>query len=107
MNKYALAIHGGAGTIDRLEMTAELEAEYRNGLENALKAGWEILQNDGSALDAVEAAVVALENFHLFNAGRGAVFTHDGGNELDAAIMDGKIERRGRGRVRQKRRQSG
>jgi L-asparaginase / beta-aspartyl-peptidase len=89
MNKIALAIHGGAGTILKTEMTAELEKEYRNGLENALKIGWEILQKNGSALDAVEAAVVELENFPLFNAGRGAVFTHEGKNELDASIMDG------------------
>ncbi len=89
MNKTALAIHGGAGTILKSEMTAELEAEYRNGLENALKAGWEILQKNGSALDAVEASVIKLENFPLFNAGKGAVFTHEGKNELDASIMNG------------------
>ncbi|MCY7377509.1 MAG: isoaspartyl peptidase/L-asparaginase [Pyrinomonadaceae bacterium] len=89
MNKIALAIHGGAGTILKSEMTVELEREYRAGLENSLKTGWEILQKNGSALDAVEAATVALENFPLFNAGRGAVFTHEGKHELDAAIMDG------------------
>lgn len=89
-NKIALAIHGGAGTILRSEMSDALEREYRRGLENALRAGWNILQKKGSALDAVEASVVALENFPLFNAGRGAVFTHDGGNELDASIMDGE-----------------
>lgn len=89
MAKTALAIHGGAGTILRSEMTAELEKEYRNGLENALRAGWAILSKNGSALDAVEAAVIELENFPLFNAGRGAVFTHEGKNELDASIMDG------------------
>lgn len=89
MAKTALAIHGGAGTILRSEMTAELEKEYRNGLENALRAGWEILSKNGSALNAVEATVVELENFPLFNAGRGAVFTHEGKNELDASIMDG------------------
>ncbi|MGI8555324.1 MAG: isoaspartyl peptidase/L-asparaginase family protein, partial [Pyrinomonadaceae bacterium] len=88
-NKIALAIHGGAGTILRSAMTAELEAEYRRGLQNALQKGWEILQKNGAALDAVEAATVELENFPLFNAGRGAVFTHDGKNELDASIMDG------------------
>lgn len=88
--KIALAIHGGAGTIRRSEMTAELENEYRGGLQNALVAGWEILQKKGAALDAVEASVVALEDFPLFNAGRGAVFTHDGKNEMDACIMDGK-----------------
>ncbi len=89
MNKIALAIHGGAGTIHKSEMTAALEHEYRNGLENALQKGWEILSKNGSALDAVEATVVELENFPLFNAGKGAVFTHEGKNELDAAIMDG------------------
>lgn len=88
-NRIALAIHGGAGTILRSEMTAELEAEYRSGLLNALHSGWEILTKNGSALDAVEAATAALEDFPLFNAGRGAVFTHEGKNELDASIMDG------------------
>ena len=87
--KIALVVHGGAGTILKSEMTAEIEAEYRNGLKNSLEAGWKILQNGGAALDAVEAAVVELENFPLFNAGRGAVFTHDGANEMDACIMDG------------------
>src|SRR5438552_3173340 len=86
----ALAIHGGAGTILRSQMTPALEAEYRSGLETALKAGWAILENGGSSLDAVEAAVCSLEDFPLFNAGRGAVFTHEGDVELDAAIMDGK-----------------
>lgn len=88
--KIALAIHGGAGTILRSEMTADLEAEYRAGLENALRKGFEVLQKNGSALDAVEVAVVELENFPLFNAGKGAVFTHEGKNEMDACIMDGK-----------------
>ncbi|HQU83032.1 MAG TPA: isoaspartyl peptidase/L-asparaginase [Pyrinomonadaceae bacterium] len=95
MTKIALAIHGGAGTISKSEMTAELEKEYRNGLKNALRTGWEILSKNGSALDAVEAAVVELENFPLFNAGRGAVFTHEGKNELDASIMNGKNLRAG------------
>ena len=90
MNKTALAIHGGAGTILRSEMTVELETEYRAGLENALKKGFEVLQKKGSALDAVEASVIELENFPLFNAGRGAVFTHEGKNEMDAAMMCGK-----------------
>jgi len=90
MNKTALAIHGGAGTILKTLMTAELEKKYREGLEKALKAGWEVLQANGSALDAVENAVCELEDFPLFNAGRGAVFTHEGKNELDAAIMDGR-----------------
>ncbi len=90
MKKTALAIHGGAGTILKSEMTAALEKEYRGGLENALRKGFEILQKNGSALDAVEASVVELENFPLFNAGRGSVFTHEGKNEMDAAIMDGR-----------------
>jgi L-asparaginase / beta-aspartyl-peptidase len=89
MNKIALAIHGGAGTIHKSEMTDALEQEYRNGLQNALRKGWEILQQNGSAVDAVEATIVELENFPLFNAGKGAVFTHEGKNELDASIMDG------------------
>ncbi len=89
MNKIALAVHGGAGTILKSEMTAELETEYRNGLENALKIGWKILKNGGSSLGAVEASVIELENFPLFNAGRGAVFTHEGKNEFDASIMNG------------------
>ena len=89
MAKIALAIHGGAGTILRSQMTPALEAEYRGGLETALKAGWAILEKDGSSLDAVEATVCCLEDFPLFNSGRGAVFTHEGKVELDAAIMDG------------------
>ncbi|MGI8882798.1 MAG: isoaspartyl peptidase/L-asparaginase family protein [Pyrinomonadaceae bacterium] len=89
MNKITLAIHGGAGTILKSSMTAELESEYRNSLQNALESGWRILQKGGDALDAVEAAVCELENFPLFNAGRGSVFTHDGKNEMDAAIMNG------------------
>ena len=89
MNKIALAIHGGAGTILKSEMNAELEAKYRSGLENALQKGWQILSKKGSALDAVEASVVELEDFPLFNAAHGAVFTHAGKNEMDAAIMDG------------------
>ena len=88
-NKIAIAIHGGAGTILKSEMTPELESEYRNGLESALKSGWKILKRGGSSLDAVESAVVSLENFPLFNAGRGSVFTNEGKNEMDAAIMNG------------------
>lgn len=71
-------------------MTPALEAEYTGGLEAALEQGWAILEKGGPALDAVEAAVCSLEDFPLFNAGRGAVFTHEGKVELDAAIMDGK-----------------
>jgi len=85
----ALAIHGGAGTILKSQMTPALEGEYRNGLETALKIGYEILERGGSSLDAVEATVCSLEDFPLFNAGRGSVFTHEGKQEMDAAIMDG------------------
>jgi L-asparaginase / beta-aspartyl-peptidase len=95
VNKIALAIHGGAGTILRSSMTPELEAEYRSGLETALRIGWDILDRGGSSMDAVEAAVTSLEDFPLFNAGRGSVFTHDGKNEMDAAIMDGDKLRAG------------
>lgn len=90
-----MAIHGGAGTILRSSMTPELEAEYRSGLESALRRGWEILDRGGTAMDAVEATVVSLEDFPLFNAGRGSVFTHEGKNEMDAAIMDGDKLRAG------------
>jgi beta-aspartyl-peptidase (threonine type) len=93
--KIALAVHGGAGTILKSEMTAELENEYRDGLKNALVLGWNILKNGGSSVDAVETAVVELENFPLFNAGRGAVFTHDGRNEMDACLMEGKTQQAG------------
>jgi L-asparaginase / beta-aspartyl-peptidase len=95
MSKMALAVHGGAGTILRSLMTPELEAEYRGGLEDALQAGWNVLGDGGTSLDAVEAAVVSLENFPLFNAGRGSVFTHEGRNEMDASIMDGRTLKAG------------
>lgn len=86
---YALVIHGGAGTIRKEQMTPERETAYHQGLKEALIAGETILKNGGSALDAVEAAVIVLENNPLFNAGKGAVFTSDGKNELDASIMRG------------------
>jgi L-asparaginase / beta-aspartyl-peptidase len=95
MGKIALAIHGGAGTILKRLMTSELEAEYRQGLEAALRTGWDILERGGSALDCVEATVCSLEDFPLFNAGRGAVFTHEGKHEMDASIMDGSRLRAG------------
>jgi beta-aspartyl-peptidase (threonine type) len=88
-NTIGLAIHGGAGTIERSKMTPEREKAHREGLERALTAGCEILKRGGSSLDAVEAAVRVLEDDPHFNAGRGAVFTNAGTNELDAAIMDG------------------
>ncbi len=95
MHKPALAIHGGAGTILRSQMTRELEDEYRAGLEGALKTGWAILRKGGTSLDAVEATVCSLEDFPLFNAGRGSVFTHEGKNEMDSSIMDGRSLRAG------------
>ncbi|HEY0140027.1 MAG TPA: isoaspartyl peptidase/L-asparaginase [Thermoanaerobaculia bacterium] len=85
-----LVVHGGAGTITRASMSAELERDYRAKLEEALKAGHAILAKGGTSLDAVEATVRILEDSPLFNAGKGAVFTHEGRNELDASIMDGR-----------------
>jgi len=90
MNRFSIAIHGGAGTILQSSMTPELQAQYESAMQDALRAGGNILEKGGSSLDAVEAAVVALEDFPLFNAGRGAVFNHLGKHEMDAAIMDGK-----------------
>jgi len=84
-----LAIHGGAGTILRCSMTSELQQQYEQGLQDALQAGYSVLQSGGSAVDAVQAAVVSLEDFPMFNAGRGSVFNHAGGHEMDASIMDG------------------
>lgn len=85
-----IAIHGGAGTLDRSAMTPELEQQYLNALSAAVSIGDQIIQKNGSALCAVEAAVKCLEDFPLFNAGKGAVFTHDKTHELDASIMCGK-----------------
>jgi L-asparaginase / beta-aspartyl-peptidase len=93
--RWGMVIHGGAGTILRANLTPELEAEYMAALEEALRTGHRILAAGGSALDAVEATVRVLEDAPLFNAGRGAVFTNDGRNELDAAIMDGRTLRAG------------
>src|SRR5207249_3393467 len=90
MKKIGLAIHGGAGTIERSNMTPEREREFRAGLERALTAGYEILKRGSSSLDATEAAVRTLEDDPHFNAGKGSVFTSAGTNEMDAAIMDGK-----------------
>lgn len=85
-----LAIHGGAGVMEREKMGAELEAAYRLSLKTALDAGYRVLESGGSALDAVQAAIVVLEDDELFNAGKGAVFAASGKNELDASIMDGR-----------------
>jgi L-asparaginase / beta-aspartyl-peptidase len=92
---FGIAIHGGAGTLPRAEMTAEREQQYRDGLAVALKIGASILERGGSSLDAVTGSVANLEDNPLFNAGRGAVFTFEGLNELDAAIMDGRTRAAG------------
>lgn len=89
-NKIVLVIHGGAGTILKSQMTPEKEKAYIDGLTESLRKGYAVLQNGGSSLDAVEASVRVLEDNPLFNAGKGAVFTNEGKNELDAAIMNGK-----------------
>lgn len=90
MHNYALAIHGGAGTILKSTMTPEKELAYKNGLQDAIEAGEGILKSGGSAFDAVETAIIKLENNPLFNAGKGAVFTNNGTHEMDASIMNGK-----------------
>ncbi len=87
---FSIAIHGGAGTLVKGLMTAELEQQYKSALNEALEKGYSILKNGGSALDAVEASINHLEDSPLFNAGKGSVFTNDGTHEMDAAIMDGK-----------------
>ncbi|MBC1183368.1 isoaspartyl peptidase/L-asparaginase [Brevundimonas sp. WCHBH090558] len=87
--QWSLAIHGGAGVIERSSLTPEQDAAYRAALQGALDAGSAVLESGGSALDAVQAAVQLMEDDPLFNAGRGAVFTAAGRNELDAAVMNG------------------
>ncbi|MCW3113557.1 MAG: isoaspartyl aminopeptidase [Segetibacter sp.] len=90
MQKLTIVIHGGAGTITREEMSPDLEQAYLKGLQDALDAGFAVLQEGGCAVNAVKAASVILEDNLLFNAGRGSVFTKKGLQEMDAAIMDGK-----------------
>ncbi len=92
---WSLAIHGGAGTLERSRMTVEQQAEYKAALQTALDAGAKVLASGGSSLDAVTAAVTILEDDPKFNAGRGAVFTWDGVNELDASIMEGTQRKAG------------
>jgi len=88
--RLGFVIHGGAGVITKGSMTPEREKEYRAKLEEALTAGYKALQSGKSSLDAVEIAIRIMEDSPLFNAGKGAVFNHDGKNELDSSIMDGK-----------------
>lgn len=93
--KYVLVIHGGAGNINKENVSPEEEKAYKANLEEALKAGYAEIQQGKTSLDAVTAAILVMENSPLFNAGKGAVFTHDGRNELDASIMYGKTENAG------------
>ena len=89
MSIYSLVIHGGAGTILKQDMTDEKEAAYRKALEIALNAGYNLLEQGATAIEAVKAATMSLEDNDLFNAGKGSVFTKDGRQEMDASIMDG------------------
>ena len=93
--RWSIAIHGGAGTLERKDMTAEKDAAYRAALQAALDAGKAVLAAGGTSLDAVTAAVRLLEEDPKFNAGKGAVYTWDGTHELDAAIMDGRTRAAG------------
>ncbi len=90
MLTYTLVIHGGAGTILKQDMTDEKEAAYRNALQEALTAGYSLLEKGKTAVEAVLASTISLENNILFNAGKGSVFAKDGSQEMDASIMDGK-----------------
>jgi len=90
-----IVIHGGAGTITRANMSPEKEKAYRDGLNAALQKGYAVLKNGGTSVQAVEAAIMVMEDSPLFNAGKGAVFTHEGKNELDASIMEGKTLKAG------------
>jgi beta-aspartyl-peptidase (threonine type) len=93
--QFFLVVHGGAGTIRRADMTLAQDSAYRAKLTQAIRAGYDVLRADGTSLDAVIATITVLEESPLFNAGRGAVFTNAGTNELDAAIMDGASLRAG------------
>ena len=90
MKNFSIAIHGGAGTLVKGMMTSDLEAQYKAALKLALEAGYQLLETGGTSVSAVEKAVQVLEDSHLFNAGKGSVFTADETHEMDASIMDGK-----------------
>ncbi len=92
---WGMAIHGGAGTISQENLTPEKERAYREKLTQALTAGYNILKEGGSSMDAVQAAIIIMEDSPLFNAGKGAAFNHHGVNEMDASIMDGKSRNSG------------
>ena len=91
MNKISIAIHGGAGTILKSSITSEQEVAYKKALQKALNAGYSALEQKKTAVEAVELAIIELENSPLFNAGKGAVFTNKGTHEMDAAIMEGRV----------------
>ena len=95
LQPFGFVIHGGAGTIERSRMTPEREKAYRDKLSEALLAGFGVLEKGGGCLDAVVAAITLLEDSPLFNAGKGAVFTSAGTNELDSSIMDGRTLKAG------------
>jgi len=95
MENFAIVIHGGAGTILKDSLSPELEKQYKDKLNEALKAGYDILAKGGTSMDAVVAAIKIMEDSPLFNAGKGSVFNHDGKNEMDASIMDGKTLKAG------------
>ncbi|MEO6686589.1 MAG: isoaspartyl peptidase/L-asparaginase [Dyadobacter sp.] len=94
-DKITLVIHGGAGTITRANMTPEKEKAYREVLNTALQKGYAVLKQGGTSENAVATAIMVMEDSPLFNAGKGAVFTNEGKNEMDAAIMDGKTLKAG------------
>jgi L-asparaginase / beta-aspartyl-peptidase len=93
--KYAMVIHGGAGVMDKKNMSSEMQREYISALNRALQVGDSVLANGGTCLDAVEKTIVILEDSPLFNAGKGAVFTHEGTVELDASVMEGNTLKAG------------
>jgi beta-aspartyl-peptidase (threonine type) len=95
MSKISIAIHGGAGTILKKDLTPEKETAYLAALNEALDLGYSALEKGGSSIDAVEQAVISLENSPLFNAGKGSVFTENGTHEMDASIMEGKEKKAG------------
>lgn len=94
-HRWAVVLHGGAGVIERRSMSAEMDVAYRAALKRSLQAAADVLEKGGTSIDAVEAAIKLMEDDPLFNAGKGAVFTADGKNELDAAIMDGSTMKAG------------
>lgn len=92
---WSIVVHGGAGVIERANLTPEVEAQYRAAMQRALTTGGGILESGGTSLDAIEAVIHEMEDDPIFNAGRGAVFTAEGRNELDASIMDGRTRAAG------------